>query len=272
MRRRNRNALIFFFCFYVGFGALLAWQQERVIYQPSGPGFGECSHLSTAQTRQHGSARLYYHNAGPNAPLAVLYHGNGGSACDRGAYLAPLLQTAGYSYLFVEYPGYGGDPTPPNHERMRRVVDDVVAYLKDQGEIPVTLIGESIGSGVASWHVEQLPPEQLVLITPFTTLSDVAARQYWFYPTRWLVHEVYDVPAAVSDYQGRALVLHGTADRLIPTELGIEVYEALGDKKELALIENAGHNNLMLHAEARAALLNFLKAPATTTPDSRSYR
>ena len=256
---RDRVVLVLFVACYLGLGALLTWQQERVVYRPSGPAFADCPVLRAAEPRQFNHTRFYYYEASPAAPLAVLYHGNGGSACDRGAYLAPLLTAAGYSYLFVEYPGYGGDPIPPTHERMQRAVDDITTYLTAEITVPVTLIGESIGSGVASWHLSQHTPEQLILITPFTTLSEVAARQYWFYPTRWLVRDVYDVPAAMREYRGRSLVLHGTDDRLIPTKLGIAVYEALGGEKELALIEDAGHNNLLLDPAAQTALHTFLE-------------
>lgn len=263
MSKRSRRALLLFAAFYIAVGALLTWQQERLIYRPSGPVFGECPYLDEATTRTYRDTRLYTYLP-DGAPVVVLYHGNAGSACDRGRYLAPRIVAAGYGYVLVEYAGYGGDDRVPSHAGLHATVQNIVAFVDEHITTPVTLIGESIGSGAAALHLIEQPPEHLILITPLTTLSDVAARQYWFYPTRWLVRDPFNVPTAVSDYVGTSLVLLAEEDRIVPPDLGHEVYAALGGAKALTVVENAGHNDLMSMPAARGALNTFLR---TTYPN-----
>jgi len=42
-----------------------------------------------------------------------------------------------------------------------------------------------------------------------------------------------------------SLVIHGTADRIIPVGHGERVYAALADPKEWYAVEDAGHNDLL---------------------------
>jgi len=44
----------------------------------------------------------------PNGTI-VLFHGNGGTALDRGFYLQPLM-SLGFRVILAEYPQYGGRP------------------------------------------------------------------------------------------------------------------------------------------------------------------
>lgn len=259
MSRRSVRALLFFAGFYILLGVLLTWQQERFIFFPSGHSFGECPFLTEANTITYNNTR-FYSSAPEGAPIAVLYHGNAGSACDRGRYLAPLLREAGYGYLFVEYAGYGGDEVRPSHEGMEQTVRDTVSYIHEHIDVPVTLIGESIGGGVAALHLAHHTPEQLILITPFTTLTDVAQHHYWYYPVSLLLRDPYDVTAAAHTYRNPALVLIAGDDATIPPALSMRVYTALAGEKAVEYVEDATHNTLMMSKEAQAALTTFLTA------------
>lgn len=253
---RSVRALVVFAMFYVGFGVMLTVWQERVIYLPSDQVFGDCPALAGAERVTYGTARMYV--ATGTRGMVVLYHGNAGAACDR-AFYAERITAAGYGYVLVEYPGYGSDQVAPSHDRTKAAVGDVVAYLETIAPPAVLLIGESLGGGVAGYHTELVPPDAVLLITPFASLADIARRTYWFYPTSWLVDNAFDNVTAFASYPGPLTIIHGTDDTMIPPASSQLIADARATSTtEYVLIPDAGHNDLFRYEETYRTLNSFL--------------
>ncbi len=264
--RRTARAFGIFLLFYVIFGVILTIGQEALIYQPSGPTFGNCPALAQADTETYGSARMYVQTG--ERGMVVLYHGNAGSACQRAVY-AERIAAAGFGFILVEYPGYGGDTVPPSHARMQELVADVIAYVRSLEPTEVRIIGESLGGGVAGLHVQQSPPTSVLLISPFASLRDIARRIYWFYPTAWLVHDPFDNVQAFAEFSGRVTILHGENDRLIPIDSSQKIYATLTTPhRRFVAVPGADHNNLFSHSVAWTALTDFLSEEIYDQSDS----
>lgn len=256
MTRRNLRALGIFLLFYVGFGVFLVFSQEKIVYQPAVQDFTACTAFSAAEKVESEGTRMYV-NVIPKQPVVVLYHGNAGSACDRYFY-AEQFSLAGYGYVVVEYAGYSNDSRIPSHKLLKQDVRNVIAYLEERGTTPVYVVGESIGTGLASYHASLEPPERLLLISPFTDLQAVAAERFWFYPTSLLVDNAFDNTQALSNYDGETMIIHGTSDTIIPYQLGEALFASLAEKKEFVTIGGAGHNNLFTYPAMYQALQLFL--------------
>jgi len=255
MLRRNKIALGVFGVFYISFGVLLATGQERIVYQPGPQDFAACPALADAKQVTHQGTRMYVNDTGQ--PMVVLYHGNAGSACDRALY-AQIFVEAGYDYAIVEYAGYSNDPRRPSHELIKQDARNVINWLQQRNVADVTVVGESIGTGVAAYHTSLSPPSKLLLIAPFTDLAAVASQRFWFYPTALLVDNAYDNVANLATYPGPTHIIHGQADTLIPYALGRELYSTLISNKTFISIEQAGHNNLFGSSNTTEALRQFL--------------
>jgi hypothetical protein len=256
MQRRNQIAIGIFAIFYVSFGVFLSLNQERIVYQPGSRDFATCPAFANTEKVTHNDTRMYV--SGFDLPVVVLYHGNAGSACDRALY-AQLFAEAGYDYVIVEYAGYGNDPRIPTHALIKQDVRNVVDWIEQNDITNITLVGESIGGGVAAYHTSLAPPAKLLLVTPFTDLAAVASGRFWFYPTSLLVKNAYDNVANLADYPGPTHIIHGQDDQLIPYALGRELYESLSGDKTFVTIENAGHNNLFASPKTFAAIEEFLR-------------
>lgn len=256
MQRRNIIALTIFAVFYISFGAYLTLFQERVIYIPNSQDFFACPALADATAVIASGTRLYAKLDG-DRPTAVLYHGNAGSACDRAMYAELFLQ-AGLGYVLVEYAGYSDDPLPPTHDRIKDDVRNVIAYLDEQGVKEAVVVGESLGTGVASYHASLAPPSALILITPFTDMQTLASSRFWFYPTSFLVNNAFDNVAALENYEGKVLIIHGERDTIIPYRHGQTLYESLGVNATFVIVANANHNDLFLYDETFLTLQDFL--------------
>src|SRR3954471_12017602 len=95
----------------------------------------------------------------PNARVVwLMMHGNGGQAADRD-YVLDRMSDQDSLYV-LEYPGYGGRGGNPCRESMNQAASDAYHVLRSKNpNVPICIIGESIGSGPAcSLARETLPP------------------------------------------------------------------------------------------------------------------
>lgn len=242
---------------YFVYGAYLVFRQERIIYQPTPQNFSVCSGLARAEKITHQGTRMYFKDNGPR--VAVLYHGNYGSACDR-AFYAGIFEEAGYSYLLPEYAGYSSDTVSPTHMLLKKDVEHTVDFLRTKKFSEVVVVGESIGDSFAAYHASLLPPQKLLLISSFKDLAAIARAHFWYYPTSLLVKNPFDNVASLEKFSGEVRLIHGDKDDIIPLALGQEFFKDIATtRKEMMIIKDAGHNDLFAFPETFQAIGGFLK-------------
>ena len=255
MKKRNIIALSILVIFYISYGIVLTLFQEKVVYFPNAQDFNKCAYFANAEKVDFKGTRMYVHDT--DKPTVVLYHGNAGSACDRSVY-ADIFTQAGYGYIIVEYTGFSNEAATPTHAALKNNVQNVIAYITENKISDITVIGESIGTGIASYHTSLSVPNKLLLISPFTDLKDVAKNRFWFYPTSLLVNNAFDNLANLEKYHNPITIIHGTKDSIIPYKLGQKLFALLDTQKEFITITDAGHNDLFLFPETYEAITNFL--------------
>ena len=86
----------------------------------------------------------------------------------------------------LHYRGYGGSSGSPSEEMISR--DAMTLFDQVYATHPhITVVGRSLGSGVAVRLASQRPAARLVLITPYNSLEELAARQFPIFPVKWLL-------------------------------------------------------------------------------------
>ncbi len=174
----------------------------------------------------------------------LVFHGNAGTAADRGYYvqaLAPL----GYRVLLVEYPGYGARKGVPGETVFVKDAAETLRLASAQYGKPVYLLGESLGCGVAAALAKESPTliDGIILITPWDTLLSIANRKFPWLPVRLLLSDTYDNIQNLKEFPRRIAVAGAERDELIPIEHAKTLYESLPGPKKMWTIKNAGHND-----------------------------
>ncbi|MCZ7647625.1 MAG: alpha/beta hydrolase [Planctomycetota bacterium] len=204
-------------------------------------------------------------------PVAVFFHGNGGHRGHRAEALAGLARR-GLHVAAFDYRGYGDSGGEPSEDGIARDAQAVLAWLGERGVRPerIVLVGESLGCAVCVRLAEEAraagaPPAGLILLAPFTSLSDAAASLYWFVPVRLLLRERYPSLERIGRVDCPLLVVHGRRDRVVPFEQGRRLFEAApeqstgGVEKVFVEIPDAGHNDLRAWPEYEKALDRFFE-------------
>jgi hypothetical protein len=171
----------------------------------------------------------------------LMLHGNGGQASDR-VYAIPCFSPSD-SVFIVEYPGYGTREGVPSKETFNRAAQEAYLFLRaSYPQIPVCVVGESIGTGPASSLSSLSPaPDKLVLIVPFDKLSLVAEDHFPSYLVSLILKNNWDNIAALSNYKGALDVFGAANDTVIPVRHAKALVAAVPFSR--LLIIKGGHND-----------------------------
>ena len=229
---------------YVVFGILLYVRQDEYIFVPPNSRMENCPELSDAQIIAMEGTRAYLLQSGTSTRIAVMYHGNGGSACDE-FFTTRWLASRGFNVLNVEYAGYAGDTAKPSVDLILEDVAHVVRWVDAGHYSEVLIVGRSVGSGFASAHAMLAPPERLLLISPYDSLSQVAQGHFPVYPAKLLMKTNLENVVGASTAK-RVLVIHGTKDVIIPFERGKSLFDQLSQQdKKFIPATGYGHNDVL---------------------------
>jgi len=146
--------------------------------------------------------------------------------------------------LVVDYPGYGasgGRATEAGIYEAGALAYQALANKSEVDPRRIYVYGRSLGSAVATRTAADHPTAGLILESPFTSARDMAARTYRIFPL-FLVRLKLDNLGTIRRVHCPVLVFHGTADMLVPMDMGRRVAEAAPGSKEFVMIEGAGHN------------------------------
>ena len=128
------------------------------------------------------------HSPSSTGKYIVFFHGNGDQIGDGPVGIARKLQPQGHGFLAVEYPGYGLAASGVPHEATlyraaARALDHLATNLGGSAANTV-LVGQSLGAAVALEMAVRGYGSGLVLISPFTSIKDMAG----LYFPRFLVN------------------------------------------------------------------------------------
>ena len=174
---------------------------------------------------------------------AVIYLG--GNAEDVSASL-PMLNVVfpDRALYLLHYRGYLGSSGKPSEKAL---VADALALFDRvaAGHKHIVVIGRSLGSGVAVQVASQRPVEKLVLVTPFDSLVALAARQFPYFPVRWLLRDRYVSAAHAPQVAAPTLLLVARHDEIIPAGSAERLLARFAPGvAQLRVLEGVGHNTI----------------------------
>ena len=178
----------------------------------------------------------------------VHFHGN----AEELGQLTPLawsFRRAGLGFFAVEYPGYGlAKDYAPSEEALYADAEAALWHLHNGLGVPtaeVVLQGQLLGSGVAVEMAKRGHGARLVLISPFTSVPDMAAKTLPILPARWLVKDKCDNAKKATGLSLPVLIVHGTEDEIIPLSMGQRLQQAF-PTATLYEVSGGNHNDLFV--------------------------
>jgi len=182
------------------------------------------------QTVEDGSALLWFYGNGEN--IATIWP------------IVREFQPPNAALLVVDYPGYGGSGGRATEAGMYGAADAAYAALAARPEVDprrIYVYGRSLGTAAATYTATHHPVAGLILESPFTNATDMARHAYRIFPS-FIVRLSLDNLGRIKQVRCPVLLFHGTGDRLVPLEMGMQVAAAARGPVELVLLQGSGHN------------------------------
>ncbi|MGY1889173.1 hypothetical protein DMX02_12940 [Pseudomonas jessenii] len=179
---------------------------------------------------------------------ALIYFG--GNAEDVSRNLPEFAEAfPDYAVYLLNYRGFGGSDGSASEAA---IAEDALA-LFDQvyaSHPQVAVVGRSLGSGVAIRLASQRPVQQLILVTPYNSLEEIAARQYPWVPVQWLLKDRFESGKYAAHIRVPTLLLAASDDEVIPrasTERLLENFPR--GVAVLRVVPDSGHNSISDRAQ-----------------------
>jgi uncharacterized protein len=204
---------------------------------------------------------------GPGAKVVLYLHGNDGNVSTNMDGIAPLREL-GYSVFLIDYRGYGAsDGGFPSEQGVYRDAQSAWDYLvRERGVKPVNLViyGHSLGGAIAIELALHHPEASaLVVESSFTSMRDMAGLDARFtaVPVGPFLNQRFDSMDKVGRLRLPVLYIHGTADEVVPFDMGRALYEATPAALGLIAIRGGRHENnaVVGGAELRSAIGRFVE-------------
>lgn len=206
------------------------------------------------------SMNALYVDSGLDKPKGVILylHGNRGSI-RFGVYQIRHMRDMGYDIMIPDYRSYGKtEGSIQSEEQLYQDVQKAYNHLKTRfSEDQIILVGYSLGSGMASYLASHNKPKSLVLVAPFTSITDIKNKYLWFFPD-FLLKYKFPVKDFMSKIECPVTIVHGTRDNIVDYRFSEEMKKKFGDKITLIRAERESHRGIIFSSELSMALERLL--------------
>lgn len=239
MRRVLISILVIALLAYAAACAALFLFQRSLLYFP------QPAQVATPLVPIEGRAGVVASHRAVAGPQAVLYFG--GNAEDVSQNFTPLAQAFPQHALYLmHYRGYGlstGTPTEADIAGDALALFDQVHKTHPQ----ITVIGRSLGSGVALRLASQRPAARLVLVTPYDSIEDIAADRFALFPVRWLMRDRYASWRYVAQVAAPVTVIAAEHDAVIPRPSTDKLVARFAPgRAQMHVLPKTDHNDILI--------------------------
>jgi uncharacterized protein len=168
------------------------------------------------------------------------------------------LRQLGCSVLMIDYRGFGpstpGWPNDwPSEVTLYEDAEAAWRYLVDDRKVQpqrIVIYGESMGGAVATYLASRHPEVGgLIVQSSFTTMADAirqSPKSPWMagLPVDWILQEEFRSIDRIKAVRSPLLLIHGTADPVVPHTMSEALYAAAQSPKQLHLVPGANHSTL----------------------------
>ena len=178
-----------------------------------------------------------------DAPTLVGFGGNAANADVAALILHNLFPDR--DIVVFHYRGYAPSSGSPSAQALLSDSLVIFDYLRQAGASqPIVVVGFSIGSGVAAYLAQHRSVAGLILVTPFDSLTRVAASRLPFLPVRLLFRNPLEPAAELSTSRVPTAILAAGRDSLVLPERTAALRRAVPNLVFDATIAGADHNSI----------------------------
>jgi hypothetical protein len=237
---------------HVGLCSYIYGTQRHMLYKP------QPRHLPVAQndlrlnfngnllqiSHREPSAPVPGAAAGAKAPALIYF---GGNAEDVSTQLKRFARIWPHRELYLlHYRGWGASGGKPSEANLMADALAVFDHVKARHD-EVAIVGRSLGTGVAVQVASQRPVQQLVLVTPYDSIAQVARTQMPFWvPVNWLLKDRWESARFAGRISAPTTLIQAEHDTTIAAERTATLFKAFAPGvATLHLLRDVNHHTIL---------------------------
>lgn len=196
----------------------------------------------------------------PGGAVLVFFHGNADQIANA-EFLANAFAEYHFGFAAVEYPGYPNAPGEPSEAAMVEAGERALEHLSGPMGIAkdrLVLFGQSLGTGIAVQLAAKGWGRALVLVTPYTSIVDVAHDAIPYVPMRLLLRNAFDSEALAPSIKQPVMIVHGDRDEVVPYEQGQALGQRFVPPALFVTVPDATHNEALDRLFVFEAIATFV--------------
>lgn len=234
--------------------------QTRMLFpswmaSPAGPVPASSSRLALVTQSGHSLSGIHIPSGRPAAKrvFVLAFAGNAWNADDAAMYLHDLYPEA--DVITFHYRGYPPSEGSPGAESLKSDALLIHDFVRERfGNPRMVVVGFSIGSGVAAFLAARRPLDGVILVSPFDSLTQVAAFHYPWLPVRLLFRHPMEAAADMRSVQAPVAVVSGDRDSVIPAARTQALTRAVPNLLLSRAIAGADHNDIYQDREFHSVM------------------
>lgn len=178
--------------------------------------------------------------------VILYFHGNAGDL-SRWGVITEFFVEKQYDVLVMDYRTFGKSTGKLSEAALYNDSDYCYNYLKKYySEDDITVYGRSLGTGMATYIASKNKPKQLILETPYYSMTDVAKSRFPVFPVQYVLK--YKLPSYqfITNVDCPISIFHGTNDQVVPYKSARGLFKvAPTPQTTFTTIEGGNHGNLI---------------------------
>lgn len=191
-------------------------------------------------------------NSGHNKAI-IYFGGNAEAVAER----APEFKKnfPEHTLYLVNYRGYGGSSGYPAEQALYADAQFIYDKVVVRHQL-ISVIGRSLGTGVATMLASTRAIHKMALITPYDSIENIAQDRYPIYPIFILLNDKFDSASRVKDIDSQTLIILAENDVIVPYKRSAELIKTFPSSQvRVEIIKNADHITLS-HKDRYYSLLS----------------
>jgi esterase/lipase len=157
-----------------------------------------------------------------------------------------------FEFIAFNYPGYSNSKGKPSEENILKYALEIFDYYK-----PKYIIGRSLGSAVGAYVASKREIKNLLLITPFDSIENIAKNRYPFLPLSLILKHKFNEIEYLKKVKAPINAIFVKNDTIIPKKSIENLLNTIKFNKVIFL--DASHGRIYEYPQIENIIKNLLK-------------
>jgi hypothetical protein len=193
----------------------------------------------------------------PGKQDSLIYFGGNAEAVEHNFDLFKRTLPNVTVYL-LPYRSYGGNPGEVTEANLYRDALNLYDQTRNH-HVRVSVMGRSLGTGVATQLASQRKVDKLLLVTPYDSMINIAQTQYPVFPASWILKDRYESWRRAPKIDSDVLIMIAGNDEIIPLRNTMNLVSHFKQKPRVIVFQGEGHNSISDSSEYDRAIAGFIQ-------------